>query len=172
MRRKIVIALMIFVCFILQTTLMPSIKLGSVAPNLCIILTSSYGFMRGKKSGLLVGFFCGILTDIFFGDIIGLYALIYMYIGFLNGFFHQIFFPEDIKLPLALIMSSDFVYGIVVYALMFLLKGSFHFGYYFTRIIIPEMIYTIILTVLVYPINLKINQKFDQIEKRSEKKFV
>jgi len=172
MWRKIVIACMVLICFVLQSTLMKWIALGNVAPNLLIIITAAYGFMRGKKSGLLVGFFCGLLTDIFFGEVIGFYALIYMYIGYGNGFFHRIFFKEDIKLPLFLIALSDLFYGFVVYVLLFLLRGRFAFGYYMTNVILPEMIYTIVLTFILYPINLKINRKFDEIEKRSEKKFV
>ncbi len=172
MRRKIVIACMVLMCFVLQSTLMKWIALGNVAPNLLIIITAAYGFMRGKKSGLLVGFFCGLLTDIFFGEVIGFYALIYMYIGYGNGFFNRIFFKEDIKLPLFLIALSDLFYGFAVYVLLFLLRGRFAFGYYMTNVILPEMIYTIVLTFVVYPINLKINRKFDEIEKRSEKKFV
>lgn len=172
MWRKIVIACMVLICFVLQSTLMKWIALGNVAPNLLIIITAAYGFMRGKKSGLLVGFFCGLLTDIFFGEVIGFYALIYMYIGYGNGFFNRIFFKEDIKLPLFLIALSDLFYGFVVYVLLFLLRGRFAFGYYMTNVILPEMIYTIVLTFIIYPINLKINRKFDEIEKRSEKKFV
>ena len=172
MWRKIVIACMVLMCFVLQSTLMKWIALGNVAPNLLIIITAAYGFMRGKKSGLLVGFFCGLLTDIFFGEVVGFYALIYMYIGYGNGFFNRIFFKEDIKLPLFLIALSDLFYGFVVYVLLFLLRGRFAFGYYMTNVILPEMIYTIVLTFIIYPINLKINRKFDEIEKRSEKKFV
>ena len=163
---------MVMCCFVLQGTLMQWISLGRVAPNLLIIITSAYGFMRGKKNGLLVGFFCGLLTDIFFGQVIGFYAIIYMYIGYANGMFHRVFFPEDIKLPLFLITVSDLAYGFAVYVLLYLLRGRFELPFYFLHVIVPETVYTIVLTVLFYPMNLKINQKFDEIEKRSEKKFV
>ena len=69
-------------CFVLQSTVFPAISFGGIVPNLMIVLTASFGFMRGEKSGLLFGFFCGLLADIFFGSFIGLYALIYMYIGY------------------------------------------------------------------------------------------
>lgn len=163
---------MVLLCFVLQGTLMQWISLGGIAPNLLIIITSAYGFMRGKKNGLLVGFFCGLLTDIFFGEVIGFYAIIYMYIGYANGMFRRLFFPEDIKLPLFLITVSDLVYGFTVYVLLYLLRGRFGLPYYFFHVIVPEMVYTIGLTLPVYPVILKINRKFDEIEKRSEKKFV
>lgn len=172
MGRRIVMAVIVILCFVLQSTLMKGISLAGISPNLLIIITSSYGFMRGKKNGLLVGFFCGLLTDIFFGEVIGFYAIIYMYIGYANGMFHRIFFPEDIKLPLFLITVSDFAYGFAVYVLLYLLRGRFDLPYYLLHVIAPETVYTIVMTVIVYPLNLKINRKFDEIEKRSEKKFV
>lgn len=81
-------------------------------------------FYAGEKEGLLIGFFAGMLCDIFFADILGFHALVYMYIGFLNGKFCKIFYPEDIKLPLALITISDLSYGVICYVLLFLLRGD------------------------------------------------
>ena len=48
------------------------------------------------------------MIDIQFGTIIGFYALIYLVIGFVNGLFEQMYFDEDIKLPLFLISVSEF----------------------------------------------------------------
>ena len=95
-----------------------------------------------------------------------------MYIGFVNGKFSRIFYPEDIKLPLALIIVSDISYGLICYILMFLLRGRFHFPYYFTSVILPEALYTIVVTIILYPLILKINQKLEEKEKRSAQKFV
>ena len=53
MKRKIVITLIILVCFLLQSTVFKELALGSISPNLMIIVTSSFGFMRGKKEMLL-----------------------------------------------------------------------------------------------------------------------
>ena len=49
---------MIIICFILQNTVFQALALASISPNLLVILTSSMGLMRGKKEGMLVGFFC------------------------------------------------------------------------------------------------------------------
>ena len=57
-----------------------------------------------------------------------------------NGLFEQMYFDEDIKLPLILISASEFVYGLVIYLLMFLLRSEFDFLHYLSHIIIPELI--------------------------------
>ncbi len=162
MLRKIIVAAFIMICFILQCSVFTSLAFAGIVPNLLIVLTSS--FMRGEKEGLVIGFFCGLLNDIFFGGFLGFYALLMMYIGYLNGKFCKIFYPEDIKLPLALIVISDLSYGIICYVLTFMLRGRFHFSYYFTHIILPEVLYTILITLLLYPLILKVNEKLEKRE--------
>lgn len=172
MKRNIAAVALVILFFILQSTLFQTLHFGGISPNLLIILIASFGFMCGKKYGLVVGFFCGLLTDIFFGNVIGLYALIYMYIGYANGFFNSIFYQNDIKLPMILIMISDAVYGFVCYILLFLLQGKFNIGYYFSTIIFPEMIYTIGITIILYPFILWINTICEETEKGSDQRFV
>ena len=141
-------------------------------PNLMIVVTAAFGFMRGTKEGMLIGFFSGLLMDIQFGNILGFYALIYLLIGYVNGLFEQMYYDEDIKLPLILIAASEVVYGLVIYVLMFLLRSEFDFLHYFSHIIIPELIYTIVVTLGLYPLILFVNHKLEAEEKRSASKFV
>ena len=162
----------VFICFLLQSTVFPSLSFGGIIPNLMIVVTASYGFMRGRKTGLLTGFFSGLLIDIFSGNILGFYALIYMYIGYLNGIFRKMFFPGNIKLPVALIVGSDFLYNIVIYVLLFFLKGRFQFLYYFLNIIVPEMVYTIIVTCVLYPLLLMVENHLERREKEGASKIV
>lgn len=170
--RILIVCVLIIVCFILQCSVFRALSLGGIAPNLLIVLTSSFGFMRGDKAGMWIGFFSGLLCDVFFGSILGFYALVMMYIGFLNGKFAGIYYPEDIKLPLALIAASDISYGLICYVLLFLLRGRFHFTYYFTGVILPEALYTIIVTLFLYPLVLLINRRLEERERRSAQKFV
>ena len=109
---KIIHALLIFIFFIFQTSVFPAFDFNGITPNLMIILAASCGFMRGEMYGMLVGLFSGLLIDIFNGDVIGFYACVYMMIGYVNGMFQRISYPEDIKLPLILILGSDIVYGL------------------------------------------------------------
>ena len=172
MRRKILVFLIIVVCYLLQSTVFEALSFASITPNLLIVAVSTFGFMRGKKEGLIIGFFCGLLLDIFTGSVLGFYALIYMYIGYMNGFFRKLFYPEDIKLPMLLIAGSDLSCNLVIYFFMFLFRGKFQFTYYLLDIIIPELVYTMVVTIFLYFAILKINQKLESIEKRSAAKFV
>lgn len=172
MRRFVFTFFAIIISFILQTTLFRYIDFGGIVPNLLMILTSSYAFMRGDKSGMMVGFFCGILVDIFFGSYLGFYALIFMYIGFIIGKFNKIFYPEHILLPLVLIVTSDFIYGFICYVLLFMFRNKFDLDYYMIHVIIPEVVYTALAAIFIYPILNSMNTRIEDYEQRSAKKFV
>ena len=126
-KRFLITAVIIIAAYLLQCTVFSSLELAGIKPNLLIIVTASFGFMRGSREGVLVGFVSGLLADIQFGDMIGFYALIYLLVGYINGMFQRLYFDEDIKLPLFLIAISEFLYGIIVYFLTYLLRSDFNF---------------------------------------------
>lgn len=171
-KRIAVCAVMILVCFLLETTIFDKLAIASVVPNLLIVIAASFGFMRGHKEGLIVGFCCGLLKDVMYGDFLGFYALLYMLIGYCNGYFKRLFYVEDVKLPMVLIAVSEFVYSIVVYICLFMLKSDFNFRFYFDNIIMPELVYTIFITLGLYQIILRINERLEEEEKRSASRFV
>ena len=74
----LITGLIIMISFILQSTLSLANSDVVATPNLLLFVTCIFGFMRGCNYGSVTGIFCGLLVDIFFGDVIGLYALIYM----------------------------------------------------------------------------------------------
>ncbi|HIV35284.1 MAG TPA: rod shape-determining protein MreD [Candidatus Blautia intestinigallinarum] len=160
MKNRIILAVLILVSFLMQCTILQIFSIGSISPNLLAILCICMGFLRGKKTGMFVGFFCGLLVDLFYGSLFGFYALIYMYLGYFAGFGCQIFYDDDLKVPLCLVGVGDLVYNLAVYGLQFLLRGRLGFRVYFFRIMIPELLYTVLLTILVYKILYKINYRF------------
>jgi len=172
MKRKIVTGFIILICFLLESTVFHNFRFASISPNLLLIVTASFGFMRGKKTGMSVGFICGLFVDLFWGTTLGFHMLIYTFIGYLNGAFERLFYDDDIKLPIILIGVSELVYGFVIYGCIYMLRGDFLFGNYLLHIILPELCYTILVTLILYQIILKINRKLESEEQRSASRFV
>jgi len=169
MKRNIILFFIILCGFVFQTTLFQALSFGGISPNILIIITVSYGFMYGKKCGMVTGFLCGLLMDLFYGDVLGFYALVYLYIVSANGVFHSIFYKDDIKLPLVLILASDFVYSFTCYVLLYLLRSRFDIIFYLKHVILPEVVYTIFVTVFIYPCILLLNRTIDEIERGDNK---
>jgi rod shape-determining protein MreD len=171
-KRFAVAFILVIISFCLQTTVFSWLSFGGIIPNIMVILTVTYAIMKGDRVGIIVGFFCGLLSDVFFGTFIGLTAIFYMFIGFCNGKFHQVFYEDDVKLPLVLIFTSDLLYGLSYYVIMFLLRSRFDFSFYFLKIILPEVIYTIAITLIYYPMLLLIHKLLERSEKKEGMRFV
>lgn len=166
MKRLIVYFIEIIICFVIQSSMFHYIGLANIMPNLMLILVVSTAYMRGKMSGLIMGFFSGLLVDIIFGNVIGLYAMFYLLIGYFIGFAHKIYDKDDYTIPLILVGVGDLIYGFFYFIFEFLLRGRLNIFFYFRRFIIPEMIYTIAVSVLLYKllhmINHRLNRSVDE----------
>ncbi len=172
MKRRILMFLLIFVAFFLQCSVLQAVSVATISPNLLLVLTVSFALMRGKREGIFVGFLGGLLTDLFSGGVLGFHALLYAWVGFLTGFCCRIFYDDDIKMPVLLVCASDLAVNLAEYLFRFLLRGRMDFFFYLGRIIIPEIIYTAILTILCYRLLFLLNRWLEKAEKRSVDSFV
>jgi len=167
MRRIIGTGLTVIIFFVMQTSLFEMLKLADIMPNVLLILISSVAVMRGQKAGMLVGFFSGLLMDMFFGNYLGILAFIYMLFGFADGFFNRIYYSDDNFLPLILIGVNDLLYGFLMFIGQGLLKNHLNFFYYLTSIILPELVYTVAVGLLLYQILLRLNSFLERFEEGS-----
>lgn len=159
--------LIIVFAFTMQTSVFYFFPLADIIPNFMLITVVAAGLMRGRKVGMIVGFFGGLLVDIFFGTYLGAYALIYLYLGFLNGFFSHLFYAEEVVFPIAMIALNDLIYGTVIYLIFYMMRSKWDFLFYLRRIILPETVYTTIAGLVFYFILLWIDTKLRIYEKRS-----
>ena len=132
--------------------------------------------MRRKITVFIIIGVCYLLQTTFFDTLSfasispNLLIIVTSSFGFINGMFRKLFYPEDIKLPLVLIAGSDLSCNLLIYFIMFLFRNRYDFNYYFLQLMIPELVYTMVITIFLYFIILKINQKLEAIEKRSASK--
>lgn len=171
MLRKFIMTVLALIFYLLQCTLFKTWALASVSPNLLLVLTFAAGFMGGKKNGMYVGVISGLLLDFFYGDVVGFNTLLLLYIGYVNGMFHKMFYDEEITLPIALLIGSELSYSFIYYIFNFLLRRRLDIGYYFSHIMLPELAYTVVISVLIYRLLLRLNRRLDEFEKRSAAKF-
>lgn len=153
-----------FFVFILQSTVLRSVQIRGIVPNIMIITIISFALLRGKIDGAIAGAVLGLLQDIYFGDVIGFYAVIYMYIGFATGFLYMNFYKESILLPIGVMTAADILVNLIVYFFTFVFRGQLQFHLYLGQIIIPELIYTLFVGFLLYRVLYMINSVVEEIE--------
>lgn len=171
MKRKICELILILFFYLLQSTLGRAISIGGISPNFLIILPVVFGFLKGKNEGIYVGFMCGLMYDLFTYDIIGFSSIMLMIAGYWSGFYCQEYNETEMIIPMAIFIVSSFGFGFISYVGNFLLHNKLDVMYYVTRIIIPETIYTLVVTIVIYKPLVFINSKFDKKDKRSVAKI-
>lgn len=164
-------ALIIIIAFVLQSEISLANFNVVATPNLLLFVTCIFGFMRGCNYGSVTGLICGLLVDIFFGDVIGLYALIYMYVGFFSGLFKKMFYSDHVFMPMVLVFTSDFMYNILLYVFRFLLRNKLDFSFYFEKIIFPEMIITTFVAFALYKLFYLLNEKILTLKQENTLSF-
>lgn len=170
MIRCIVVFLEIIFGYLLQSSVFPYFELAGVVPDILLILVVSTAFFKGQNAGALTGFFAGLLMDFCIGNYLGIFAIFYMVVGYFNGYAAKIFDREDYLLPLGLTAVSELVYCFLYYVFIALLNGRLNLGYYFIRIIVPRVIYTMFASILFYKFFQSIHLlllRFEYKEKRS-----
>ena len=162
MQRILFYIAMVIVGYFLQTGIFTELALGGIVPNLFVICTVSIGMIRGKKEGCLIGFVFGILMDALYAMYFGVYALLLAIMGYVAGYVQQIFYEEDMTLPIVMIGLADLLYGIIIFLFSFFPRGRTNFLFYLGHIILPETIYTLILAVFIYRLITFINRKIEK----------
>jgi len=124
------------------------------SPNLLLILTFVFSYIRGKNAGMLVGFFSGLFIDVFFSDVIGYNALILLIIAFICGSLRKVYYSDSLFTQLFILSLCDVGSLFVYYFFWFILRSRFAFGLFALRTMIPEFLFTLLLgIVLIRPLS-------------------
>lgn len=164
MKRTAINLLLIIVAFTIQNCVFPLIPFLSASPNLLLILTFSFGFMKGQRAGMFYGVLAGILLDLFYSGPFGFYTLFYVYVGYVNGICTKYYYEEYITLPLVLSVFNELAYNLYVYVFRFLIRGRLNVLYYLKELVIPETIFTVVTTLFIYRLLLYIDRRITEFE--------
>lgn len=169
--RILVIALIIIINLILQSTLMQHLAIGGIIPNTAIIIIVSYSLLRGKYEGAVCGIFSGLIHDILFGNSLGYFALLGLLVGYLCGRQTQNFYRENCILPIFPCIIVVFLYSFTIYFTSFLFNGDLNFIYFLNRGILPEAVYTALLSPFIYRLLFAINDWLEYKERYKHRLF-
>ncbi len=138
------------ILYVLQSSVFTSIALAGVVPDLLLILVVSVAFMRGRIPAMFTGLICGLMIDCTYVSFMGLFAFMYLLIGYLAGFLHRFYDENDYTIPLILVGVAELFYNLMYYLFFYLLQGKLNVGFYILRFMIPKVIYTVLIAILLY----------------------
>lgn len=112
--------------YVLNTSFLPLIFYRGVGPDLLLLVTVSFAFLRGRRMGAFMGFMTGLLEDLASGGLLGLNTFSNMLMGFACGVFSNRVLRDSFVLPIVAACVST-VSVFFIYELVFVLLG---YGFY------------------------------------------
>ena len=154
--KKIFINIAIIISFIfiylIQANFFTWFKIAGVMPNLLIILMLYIGLFMGRTSAITYGVIFGILVDIFVSRRLGITSIMLAITGFAADIF-DINFSKDSRITvMAMVAISTIIYEIGTYILSYAILNINVEILAFSKILLIETIYNVILTIILYPI--------------------
>lgn len=106
----------------------------------------------GKNMAIPIGFIIGIYLDILTNKQVGISAIMFVTIGFLGGFFDKNFSKDSKITILLMVAGSTILFETIVYlytSIRYLIPLQI-LG--FTKIVLIEVVFNILLTIMLYPL--------------------
>jgi len=169
--RILIMTVIIFINFVLQSTLFPEIAILGVTPDTALVLIVSYAILRNDIEGALFGFFVGLVTDLSSGMFIGIFAMLGFITGYVCGKPFKDFFKDNYFLPFFIVVAVSLVYQFVLYVTTIMFTGQLAFFHYARTIILPKTIYTASLSIPLYSFLHFVNAKVERHEENFRNLF-
>jgi rod shape-determining protein MreD len=144
-----IIFLIVFVA--LQISLGPIIEIADVAPHFALLFVFFVAFTFGQTYGIWIGFFSGLLCDIFDASHFGLNMMLFICIGFFIGSLKQKFYRDNLLLEVGIFAVTLFLYEIIYMIVIW----QFPVGIFLLNIlryVIPRIIYSMVISLLLLPL--------------------
>lgn len=148
--KYLILTIILILTICIQSIISNFLQYVSIVPNLLLIIVVVLGFINKNRTALIIGLIAGLLLDISSGSYLGLFTLTYMYIGYISSRFNRIFVKDNLTIMIILVSVSDTFYHMIVYTFSFLVRQRFDIPSYLVFIILPEILITIIFSVILY----------------------
>lgn len=110
--RFLILSILVILGVVVQATWLASFHLpAQLTPDIILIITISYGLLRGSDQGLLFGMGAGFFIDLVSGGVIGVNALSKMIVGFSAGFMEKNIFKDSLLVPAIAVFIGSTVCG-------------------------------------------------------------
>ncbi|MFZ5942740.1 MAG: rod shape-determining protein MreD [Bacillota bacterium] len=147
--RYLVLALLGFVCLILQSTLFNEMIIAGAKPDLILVIVILFALFNGPKQGAAAGFGLGLLEDLFNAKFLGLNAVSKLVIGFLLGFLEKRIFKDNFLVPVFSLFLGSLIYSLIYFLFTNIVGYSLSFDQVI-RVTLPMAIYNTCFAPFIY----------------------
>ena len=121
-------------------------------PNLFVILVFYIGLFSGRSMGLTYGIIFGIILDLLIGENVGMTAIMLAIIGIIGGVLDKNFSKDSRITIMLMVIGSTIIYELGMYILRYAFLNSSIEMISFLKILIAEVVFNILITIILYPL--------------------
>ncbi len=121
-------------------------------PNLFIIYVLFIGLFASRTIGTIYGVGIGLILDLLLGQQVGINAVTLGIVGFLAGIFDKNFSKDSRMTIMLMVFGSTFLVEVLNYLLNYIFLSINVEIFAFLTILIIEIIYNLVLTIILYPL--------------------
>lgn len=160
----IVIGLIVafLIIYFLQVNIFNVFTIAGVRPNLFIVYVLFIGLFANQVAGISFGVVCGLILDLIYGKTIGVTAIMLCAIGYLGSYFDKNFSKENKLTIMLMVIGSTLVFEFGTYFINSIILDFRREYLYFIKIVVIEILYNVLLTIILYPLIQKIGYVIDR----------
>ncbi|HAQ41232.1 MAG TPA: rod shape-determining protein MreD [Clostridiales bacterium] len=161
MKKFSLMAAVIVVSFIIQTSLFNFFNIFGTLPNLSLILLVIFAMMTDGITGGILGIITGVMYDAMIYDVFGVYTLAYFFIGSVIGTFNDDMLRENYASYITVTAVSTVVMHLLIYLILFFLRYRVENAGGIISNILVETVFNTVLVIFVNKLVIKIFNKFN-----------
>lgn len=159
--------LVFFLIYYLQVNIFSSFTIAGIKPNLFIIYILFIGLYANQILGITFGVVFGLILDLIYGRTIGITAVMLCIIGYLGSYFDKNFSKENKLTIIFMVAGATLIYELGLYFMNSIILEYEREYLYFLKIVVVEIIYNILLSIIFYPLMQKFGYSIDRIFKKN-----
>jgi len=133
--------LLIMLALFLQTSWIDAIGIWDIKPDIVVLVIVFVGITSGQIEATLLGFFSGLLLDIYAPEWMGLNALAYSLVGFAVGYSRVGVVAEDVQVQAAIFFLASLLHNLI-YCVIYAISDPLNIGFLFIRYGLGTAFYT------------------------------
>ena len=161
MLRFLLYAFLFFAAVVLQTVIVPHIKIQGAEPSFLLILTVVTALRHGSLAGCSMGFMSGLLCDVYAPvEWLGTFSLAYCTVGFIVGQIEESFINLSLLPKIIVLILADFLKDTIYY--FSIGKTSDDIPKIIFSLTLPNAVYTVAIgAIFFYLLSLKTERKVE-----------
>lgn len=149
---NVILILLIFVIYFLQSNFFNWFTIAGVKPNLFVIYILFIGLFGNRSMGIVYGAITGIFLDLLLEEKVGVNLIGLTLIGAIATIFARNFSKDSRITVMLMTFGSTIIFEIVIYFINYVMFSINVEVFKFINILLVEAIYNIILVIILYPL--------------------